>query len=674
MKPTFILKPLFIGALLCTATTLYAKEYQPRADALLAKIILTPQNAAEVTQMCEVRLATAQSMRSELEAMSLTADPKILFAAYDDLYNVLMNTAYTEASLVQQVNDDEKIRKAGADCQELGGKAITAMFQSRPLFERLKVVEAANSDPAMKWTLARQVDNFRRGGVDKSDEARAKIGALQDAITATSIEFDQNIAKDVRYFEVTPAELAGLPSDFTSQYKPNDKGKISLPLTGATLSPILKYAENSDLRKRILVEFDNRAYPTNEPVLARLIAQRSDFAKAMGYDNYAAYDYANRMAKNPATVKAFMDDIAAAARPIAEQEKTRMLARLQKDDPTLTQLNQWDTSRAGGLIRTEEYSVDPKIVRQYFRYDKVRDGIFKLTEDLFGVQIRPWNAPLWSNKAEAYEMVENDKVIGRFYLDMHPRDGKYTHAAMFPVRLGIKDREIPVAALVTNFPDGLMEHGQVETYLHEFGHLIHWLFAGQVNYATQNFSEIENDVIEAPSTMLEEWVWDYDTLKTFATNDKGEVIPEELVKKMNAGRAFGNAFGTMNGLGYTSVSYDFYTLPMAGKDLTEVENAATAKYSLMAPVPNTHSFASFGHLSGYAASYYTYEWSTALAKDLFSRFRSEGLRNTKVADAYRQQILAPGGTASMNDLALAFLGRDWSVDAYREELIRGTGE
>ena len=159
-----------------------------------------------------------------------------------------------------------------------------------------------------------------------------------------------------------------------------------------------------------------------------------------------------------------------------------------------------------------------------------------------------------------------------------------------------------------------------------------------------------------------------------ANFDKGEVIPEDLVKKMNAGRKFGKALRTMGQLGYAAISFDFYSKPMAGKDLGEVENAAAARYYPLKPVPGTHNYASFGHLTSYAASYYTYQWSEALASDLMSRFRTAGLRDKATANDYRNMILAPGGSASMNDLAREFLGRDWSVDSYREDLKRGAGE
>jgi thimet oligopeptidase len=202
--------------------------------------------------------------------------------------------------------------------------------------------------------------------------------------------------------------------------------------------------------------------------------------------------------------------------------------------------------------------------------------------------------------------------------------------------------------------------------------LIHWLFAGQRPLAMQNFSEIENDVIEAPSQLLEEWVWDYATLKSFATNDADEVIPEALVVKMNAGRRFAEAFGVMSQLGLSAVSLDYYSTNMRGKDLTRAYDASYNRYALAPEPDGAHAQASFGHLTGYGAAYYTYQWSKALASDLMSPFRLAGLRDQATARRYREQLLQPGGSASMNTLVRAFLGRDWSLDAYRRELALGS--
>jgi thimet oligopeptidase len=284
------------------------------------------------------------------------------------------------------------------------------------------------------------------------------------------------------------------------------------------------------------------------------------------------------------------------------------------------------------------------------------------------VKIRPWNTPVWSPEVTAHEIVENGRTIGRFYLDMHPRKDKFSHAALFPVRIGTKDRALPVGALVTNLPTGLMEHRQVEIFLHEFGHLLHWLFSGERELAIQNFVELEPDVTEAPSTLLEAWVWDYDTLKGFATNEAGEPIPAALVEKMNVARHFGRGGNAMGMLGLSAAALDFHTNDLKDADLTSAFNQSYDRYALVPNPPGSHYQSSFLHLTAYGASYYTYQWSEALAADLLSRFRKDGLRNQTTAKPYRDLILALGGSDSMNVLVRKFLGRDWSTDSFRREL------
>jgi len=656
-----------------TAGVAPAAPLKPASDAVIGPISLTPKGPAEVTTLCDTRLAAISAQQANLEAMPVTTDPATLLAAYDDVYNLVITTAYAEPAVLKDTHTDAAVRKAAEDCVQRAVAAATAFSMSRPIYERLKAVDAKGVAPELRYTVQRQLDNFQRSGVDRDDATRKRIANLQDAITASSLEFDRNIADDHRTVSARPEELAGLPQDYVAAHPPQADGQVHLTMAYPDVFPVFRYARSADLRKRLRASFESRAYPANDAVLGRLLSQRAELANLLGYKDYAAYDLANRMAKSPARVQAFLDDIAAAARPTATADAARMLARLRKDDPSVSTLGAWSTSYAAALIRKEDYAVDPQVIRQYLRYDKVEAGILGLIQDLFQVEIRPWQTPVWHPDVKTLEMVERGQVIGRFYLDMHPRDGKFTHAQMSPVRIGIQGRVVPVAILECNFPNGLMEHSDVVVFLHEFGHLIHWLFAGQRSFAIQNFSEIENDVIEAPSQLLEEWVWDYATLKGFATNDAGEAIPAQLVERMNAGRRFAEAFGVMSQLGLSAVALDYYSTDMRGKDLTRAYDAAYNRYALAPEPEGAHAQASFGHLGGYGAAYYTYQWSKALASDLLGQFRTAGLRDQATARRYREQILAPGGSESMNTLARNFLGRDWSVEAYRRELELGSG-
>jgi len=667
------LKSLAAILLVGAAAPAFAAGYKPVSDAAIGPIGLTPASAAEVAAQCDRRIKAAQALQAEVEAMPLGSTPADLLAAYDDLYNLAATTAYTEPMTLKDVHPDEAVRKAGEACMQRASELGTKIQMSRPIYERLQVVEKAGIAPELRFTLGRQLESYRRAGVDKDEATRKRVAELQDAITATTLEFERNIADDKRTVAARPEELAGLPADYVAAHPVGPDGMIKIGMAYPDVGPLMRYAKSGELRKRVMTAFSSRAFPANDAVLRRLIEQRAELARLLGYKSFAEYDLANRMVGSPERAQAFFDRIAAAAGPVGRKDSARMLARITRDDPSETVVGSWNASYAQRLIRKEDYDVDPEVVRQYFSYPKVEAGILKLAEDLFQVRFRPWKTPVWHPDVKAYEMVENGIVTGRFYLDMHPRDGKFTHAQMSPMRIGIKGRTVPVATLETNFPKGLMEHGDVVTLLHEFGHLLHWMFAGQRPFAMENFSNIENDVTEAPSQLLEEWVWDYDTLRRFATDEKGEPIPQPLVAKMNSGRRFGEAFAAMTQLGYSAASLDYYSKPLGSGSLSQAYDSGYARYALAPEPEGTHSEASFGHLGSYGAAYYTYVWSKALASDLLSRFRTSGMRDPATARRYREMILAPGGSESMNVLARNFLGRDWSVDAYRAELERGSG-
>ncbi|HEX8061748.1 MAG TPA: M3 family metallopeptidase, partial [Allosphingosinicella sp.] len=392
--------------------------------------------------------------------------------------------------------------------------------------------------------------------------------------------------------------------------------------------------------------------------------------------NYATLITEDKMIGSPANASRFLDEIAAVVEAPARRDLGKMLARLKAIDPRATSVPAWSTAYLSQLIRKEQYAVDPQEVRRYFAYDNVRDGILRLTRDLFGVQIRKWDTPLWAPGVEAYEMVEGGRVIGRFYMDNHPREGKYTHANVIPIRAGLTDRQLPVGILVCNFPagdhkTGLMEHRDVETFLHEFGHLLHLMFAGRQRWAQQGPFGLEWDFVEAPSQMLENWVWDYDTLKGFAVNAEGEPIPQALVERMNKARGFTEAFGDARQLGLSSASLAYHLSPPGDSDLSGIYRTAYDRYSPIPLSAGIHPEASFGHLTGYSAIYYTYMWSKTISTDLFTRFEREGLRNPATARRYRERVLAPGSSKPAATLVSDFLGRPLSLDAYKARLAKG---
>jgi thimet oligopeptidase len=432
----------------------------------------------------------------------------------------------------------------------------------------------------------------------------------------------------------------------------------------------MNYARSDELRRELSLLRNNLAYPQNQAVLEKLLALRYELAQLLGFENYAAWVTADKMSGSPERVQSFLDELAGYTTATQEAEYAILLARLRQDQPDAQRVESWQYSYLLEKVKAEQFNVDAKQVREYFSYQGTRDGIFALVQDLFNVQIKPWEAYTWAEDVETYSLWDGDTLIGNFYLDMHPRPNKYQHAAQFPLRTGITGVQTPVAALVCNFPAGdeLMEHGDVETFLHEFGHLLHNMFAGGHHWADVSGINTEWDFVEAPSQMLEEWVWDYDTVSRFAHNAAGEPVPEALLKRMRAARDFGLGIDTRRQLAFAATSLNVYNRNPVGFDLKTLTDEIAREYTPFEPLKKGHFYASFGHLNNYSAIYYTYQWSLAIASDLFTRFRDEGLRNVETAGEYRDKVLGQGGAKPAAELVRDFLGRDVSFKPYADRL------
>ena len=270
----------------------------------------------------------------------------------------------------------------------------------------------------------------------------------------------------------------------------------------------------------------------------------------------------------------------------------------------------------------------------------------------------------WDPAVETWDAIDNGKVIGRFYLDMHPRPGKFSHAEMVPALDGVRGKQLPEAVLVCNFPKpaagdaGLMEYNDVVTFFHEFGHLMHWILGGQQEWAGISGISMESDFVEAPSQMLEEWMRSPQVLAKFARHyQTGEPMPPELVARMNRASAFGRGSWVSQQNTYTAISYDIYKGKPQDVDLDAVTTGDQKRYSHTVPLPGTHLYASFGHLAGYSSAYYTYLWDKVIAEDFFQQFDAANLLGGTAAMRYRRAVLEPGGSVPANDLVKNFLGR-----------------
>jgi len=629
--------------------------------------------AAALTARCEAEEATFRAHFAELEAYSGTPTIDGYYRSLDSLFSSIGTVEATGSSL-GNIHPDEDLRAAGEACSQLMSKVTTDMNLSRPLYDAVSRLDVADSDDATRFSVEKLLLAFRLSGVDLDDAGRQRVRELNDEIIVVGQEFDRNIREDVRTLEVdSAADLAGLPEDYIAAHPPNDEGKILITTQYPDMYPIYEYADSDALRKEMLMLRYQRGYPKNEALLRRLLEARYELAQLIGFNNFAELVTADKMSGSPARVEEFLDELTGYTTDVQDREYEVLLARLRQDNPDAERVEAWQNTYVTSKVRREQYDVDSKVTREYFSYNNSRDGILSMVQNLFDVRIESWETDTWHEDVEAYELYDGDTVLGRFYLDMHPREGKYQHAAMFPVVNGIEGEQLPVAALICNFPRGdeLMQFSQVNTFLHEFGHLIHWEFAGHQQWSNVSGITTEWDFVEAPSQMLQEWVWDYETVSQFAMNSDGEVLPEDLHERMVAARDFGIGMATRRQLSYAALSLSLYNRDPAEVDFDVMTDEITRKFTKFETPEGSHFWAAFGHLNGYSAIYYTYQWSLAIATDMFTQFQENGLNNVEVAGAYRDKVLAAGGSRPAEDLVTDFLGRDISFEPYADRL-RGT--
>lgn len=625
-------------------------------------------SAEKYAQLCDSLLKKASLQFQALENDTETANLESVFGRFDAIATGTQGVR--QSWYLKAVHPDEKIRKAATDCTVKYSDLFSSFSMSNKYYQRVAAIDTSHLNTIEKNMVENALEDFKLAGVDKDEATRKKIRALRKEIGEIGNLFSKNINEDTRYVETTLKNLEGLPADYIAAKKAivNEKGVIKISTDYPDLSPIMKYAVNDELRRKLRVVSRTRGYPQNDSVLKNLIEKRHELSTLLGYKNWAAMSMKRKMIANPENAQQFLSKVGAALKQPVKAEKKAQLARLQKIMPSATQVNVWQASYINNLMVQEEYALDSKEVREYFSYPKVRDGIFQLTEDLFGVQIQPWKTKTWHPDVESFEVRENGKLLGRFYMDNHPRENKYKHAAHWGLRTGLKDKQIPLSGLAQNFPKGLMEHGQVETFLHEFGHLLHNMFSGQHDWFAIGGMSMERDFVEAPSQMLEEWIWDYDTLKSFAVNSKGQVIPKELVDKMVRARDFGKAIQTATQIFYANLSLNYYSRDPKSFELMPLLREISDTYNPYPFVEGTAFYANFGHLNGYSSDYYTYQWSLSIATDMFSRFKEEGLRNQQVSKEYRSKVLGAGGSKPAADFVEDFLGRKFSPKAYINSL------
>ncbi|MFC1609621.1 M3 family metallopeptidase [Myxococcota bacterium] len=618
---------------------------------------------------CNRDLEGARQAFATLRSLEGDRTVTTVFEPLNDLWMIIDRVLNT-AQLLRNVHPDESLRDVADGCEQEFSKLVTDIGLSRPVYDAVSAVDVSGEDAVTQRYAEHVLRDFRRAGVDKDPETRDAIRKLREELVLVGQGFGKNIREDVRAIKLDSVdELDGLPQDYVEAHPAGPDGKITLTTDYPDIIPYMTYASIDSRRLELYTKFRKRGCPNNESILLEMLDKRHELARLLGHRSWADYVTEDKMIKTAGAARDFINKVADISEVRAKHDYDELREQLRQIDPDAREVGDWQKSFLEEQLKREKYDFDSQAVRAYFPYDRVRQGLLDITAKIFDLRYERIEPEVWHPSVDAYEVYSDGDLVGRFFLDMHPREGKYKHAAAFPLQSGVADRQIPEAALVCNFPGGdgtlcLMEHDQVETFFHEFGHLLHHILGGRHRWIEVSGFNVEWDFVEAPSQLLEEWAWDVAALRTFARNEKEESIPTVLVDKMRRARDFGKGTWARHQMFYAAISLEYYDRDPDGIDTTTLMKELQAKYSPFEYVSDTFFQYSFGHLDGYSAMYYTYMWSLVIAKDLFSVFQEKGLMNPEPARRYKKTILETGGSKDAEEMVHDFLGRNYSFEAF----------
>ncbi|KAI9598436.1 thimet oligopeptidase-like protein [Syncephalis fuscata] len=551
-----------------------------------------------------------------------------------------------------------------------------------------KQMQEFNIESAMRLDLYQRVQAARANtpadapALPEAD--RNKLKEIKKKLADLSIDFSRRINEDVTSVAVDEANLDGMPQDWIEGLAKNDAGQRIVTMKYPDFFPVMKLCKVEETRKNILFANETRC-KENVETLEQAIELRKNAAKLLGYDNHAAFKLEVKMAKNVPAVDSFLLDLRKRLYVLAEKELD-VLRRVKKEEKESMsqsndgQINAWDFQYYSRLLKEKEYDVNDELIKEYFSMPSVTAGMLKIYETVLGLKFKEiQNPPVWHPDVRLFEVTDtaSNDIIGHFYLDLHPRDGKYTHAACFGLRPGCErkhgGRTLPAAAMVANFSKptadkpSLLKHDEVTTFFHELvGHVMHQI-CSKVHWSRFHGTAVERDFVEAPSQMLENWCWDSSILERLSAHyvRKDEPLPKELIKKMVEAKNL-NA-GLLNLRQIFFGTFDM-TLHSSDEklDSTVLWSKLREEVTLIKNMSNTWGASTFGHImGGYDAGYYGYLWSEVFSADMFfSRFEKEGVENPKTGMDYRECILRPGGSVDGSQMLRNFLGRDPTMDAF----------
>jgi Zn-dependent oligopeptidase len=605
-----------------------------------------------------------------------------IFVAMDEVGTKLYAAAMNSYMLFW-LSPDSATRVRGFAAYQLLDSMITGLSSDSVIYQKMTAFRSSAAYPELKENrkilVNDLIDRFERSGVKLSRENLQHYKKLTKEINELSSAFSTNINSANEILTLDEKAAEGIPEEFKNTYKASD-GKYNIPVSNSSSDPVLSNAVVEETRKAYQIRFMNIAADKNLPILDSMVKKRDELGKLMGYPSYAAYSLVPKMAKNTETVYSFLDDL---IRRSSQKAKNDLL-ELESEKRKLTKdphaaLQRWDIKFYKNQILKSKYNVDQELVKAYFPMDASLKGMFDLYQELLGLEFKKVKDPsVWHEEVEMYEVYEDGKLKGWFYLDLYPRPNKEAWFYGIPLITGratAKGYELPAGVLLGNFSrptktqPSLLSQWELSTLFHEFGHIMNGIaYHGEFGY---QFNP-KDDFAEAMSQIFENWLWNYDVLSSVSKHYKtGEKLPKETFDNMLKAKNLGSGFAAIGSVRYSLYDmylYDKYNAA-APVSTDQIWRDVDKKLSVtIPPVEGTHEQANWVHINTNPVYMYGYLWSSVYAQDMFAVFEKNGLRDSKTGKLYRELILANGSQRDIVKAVEEFIGRPVNSQAYVKSL------
>lgn len=631
--------------------------------------------AEHIAPLCESGLTALNEQVANMAKLPLIEGEKRdpIFRKWNKL-EMALEDLQGPLVLLMHTSPDAKLRKVIAPCLLRLTKFNTALYQNKTIYTRIKTAKPlSDQQEKLQKDL---LESFENTGVSLPPEKKEKMEELIARISKLKQDFSRNIRDNPQTLTFTPEEMKGLPSNYLKSAMKDEAGNYILDFSYPSYIPFMRYAENSEARKRYQFAFTNRGTDKNIKLLEETIKLRRQMVQLFGSPTYADFVLPHRMAETPGAVNRFLSEI---KKTVSAREKEELeILRAFKAETLGTKLNQtelkrWDTTYWSQKYKKTQYNIDPNNMREYFPTLISVKWVMTLASSLYNIQFKEARVPVWYNDVRYFNVFDGKtgKRIGGIYLDLFPREGKYSHAAAFGVRgASTLAHRQPASVLVTNFNRAGLDHNELETLLHEFGHVLHGVLS-KTHFVDHSGTSVERDFVEAPSQMFEEWARHLEPLSILPIfcMDVCPTVDKDLLSRLKAAAQFGK--GMRYARQHLYASYDMALHQYAAGSPLKIWKAMESKTPL-GHVKGTQFPGAFGHLmGGYAAGYYGYMWSEVLAKDMLSQFGGKFI-NPEIGARYRQTILERGGERPAKMMVQDFLGREPNSKAFFDTLTTQT--